>query len=192
MQSVAWPNPVTDFSHPRTDSAPWLSVPASLPAGAERRLPLGSEPDRLGLLWCPPDPEIAPEGFWILAGPISTELAADIHNHLAENRSTPVWRPETDKLAAYFNYSSAVTALSQLSILAGFYGHERDEAEAPVAHFAFPTQAQLDYAARICPPGALEHAGEDLWTTDIGALPAATRNVLHMPLQPILVRAVAR
>ena len=192
MQSTAWPNPVTDFSRPRTDSVPWLSVPASLPAGTERRLPLGAEADRLRLLWCPPDPEVAPAGFWILADPISTELAAAIHNHMAESRDTPVWRPETDKLPAYFNYSAAVTALSQLSILAGLYGHERDEAEAPLAHFAFPTQAQLDYASRVCLPDALEFPGEDLWTTDARALPAGTRNVLQQPLQPILVRAVAR
>jgi hypothetical protein len=31
-----------------------------------------------------------------------------------------------------------------------------------VAHFTFPTQAQLDYASRVCPPDALEHTGEDL------------------------------
>jgi hypothetical protein len=187
------PNPVSDFSRPRTDSAPWLSVPASLPAGTERWLPLGSEPDRLRLLWCPPKPGVAPEGFWILAEPISTELAAAIHNHFAENRTTPVWRTEHGSGLATFDRKTQLTFVSNLSILSGLYGKEKEEVDAPVAHFTLPTNAQLYYARSVCSHRALAIPDVYPWTKEIAAHSASDAfSPVFMSLQPILVRAVAR
>ena len=193
VEDASLPNPVTDFSRPRTDSAPWLSVPASLPAGTERRLPLGSEPDRLRLLWCPPKPGVAPEGFWILAEPISTELAAAIHNHFAEKRTTPVWRAEPETDFARFDRNVEGVIRSQLSILAGFFGHERDEADVPVANFELPTNAQIYYARSVCRSSSMPLPDDYVWTRELDAVSHSDDYApVLMPLQPILVRAVAR
>ena len=182
VQSAAVQNPVTDFSRPVADAGEWFALTPPPAPGTRKTLALGAAPDRLTLVWCPPHPKVAPNGFWILESGIDPELACKIHDNFPDDPDFRVWQPEPryPMLEAHFGLSSATDLLEKLNALAGF---------GDAAHFAFPTTMQINYAKQVFPPLSASIPLEDQWFDEyaVAFSVSSGRDMAFMPLQPILV-----
>ena len=182
VQSAAFQNPVTDFSRPVADAGDWFALTPPPAPGTRKTLALGAAPDRLTLVWCPPHPKVAPNGFWILESGIDPELACKIHDNFPDDPDFRVWQPEPryPMLEAHFGLSSATDLLEKLNALAGF---------GDAAHFAFPTTMQINYAKQVFPPLSASIPLEDQWFDEyaVAFSVSSGRDMAFMPLQPILV-----
>ncbi len=182
VQSAAFQNPVTDFSRPVADAGEWFGLTPPPAAGTRKTLALGAAPDRLTLVWCPPHPKAAPNGFWIVESGIDPELACEIHDNFPDDPDFRVWQPEPryPMLEAHFGLSSATDLLEKLNALAGF---------GDAAHFAFPTTMQIHYAKQVFPPLSASIPLEDQWFDEyaVAFSVSSGRDMAFMPLQPILV-----
>ena len=182
VQSAAFQNPVTDFSRPVADAGEWFALTPPPAPGTRKTLALGAAPDRLTLVWCPPHPKVAPNGFWILESGIDPELACKIHDNFPDDPDFRVWQPEPryPMLEAHFGLSSATDLLEKLNALAGF---------GDAAHFAFPTTMQINYAKQVFPPLSASIPLEDQWFDEyaVAFSVSSGRDMAFMPLQPILV-----
>jgi len=182
VQSAAFQNPVTDFSRPVTYAGEWFGLTPPPAAGTRKTLALGAAPDRLTLVWCPPHPKAAPNGFWIVESGIDPELACEIHDNFPDDPDFRVWQPEPryPMLEAHFGLSSATDLLEKLNALAGF---------GDAAHFAFPTTMQINYAKQVFPPLSASIPLEDQWFDEyaVAFSVSSGRDMAFMPLQPILV-----
>ena len=182
VQSAAFQNPVTDFSRPVADAGEWFALTPPPAPGTRKTLALGAAPDRLTLVWCPPHPKVAPNGFWILESGIDPELACKIHDNFPDDPDFRVWQPEPryPMLEAHFGLSSATDLLEKLNALAGF---------GDAAHFAFPTTMQINYAKQVFPPLSASIPLEDQWFDEyaVALSVSSGRDMAFMPLQPILV-----
>ena len=182
VQSAAFPNPVKDFSRPVADAGEWFGLTPPPAPGTRKTLALGAAPDRLTLVWCPPHPKAAPNGFWLLESGVDPQLACEIHDNFPDDPDFRVWQPEPryPMLEAHFGLSSATDLLEKLNDLAGF---------GDAAHFAFPTTMQIDYAKQVYPPLSASIPLEDQWFDEYAVAFSASsgRDMAFMPLQPILV-----
>ena len=182
VQSAAFQNPVTDFSRPVADAGEWFGLTPPPAPGTRKTLALGAAPDRLTLVWCPPHPKAAPNGFWILESGIDPGLACEIHDNFPDDPDFRVWQPEPryPMLEAHFGLSSATDLLEKLNALAGF---------GDAAHFAFPTTMQIAYAKQVYPPLSASIPLEDQWFDEyaVAFSVSSGRDMAFMPLQPILV-----
>ena len=182
VQSAAFQNPVTDFSRPVADAGEWFGLTPPPATGTRKTLALGAAPDRLTLVWCPPHPKAAPNGFWILESGIDPELACEIHDNFPDDPDFRVWQsePRYPMLEAHFGLSSATDLLEKLNAIAGF---------GDSAHFEFPTMMQIDYAKQVYPPLSVSIPNGDMWFSEFAAAFSVSSggDMVFMPLQPILV-----
>lgn len=182
VQSATFPNPVTDFSRPVADAGEWFGLTPPPAPGTRKTLALGAAPDRLTLVWCPPHPKAAPNGFWLLESGVDPQLACEIHDNFPDDPDFRVWQPEPryPMLEAHFGLSSATDLLERLNALAGF---------GDAAHFAFPTTMQIAYAKQVYPPLSASIPLEDQWFDEyaVAFSVSSGRDMAFMPLQPILV-----
>ena len=138
--------------------------------------------DRLALVWCPPHPKAAPDGFWILEWGVDPQLACEIHDNFPDGPDFEVWKPEPryPLPEAHFGLAAATNLLEKLNALAGF---------GDAAHFEFPTTMQISYAKRAYPPLSVSIPAEDLWCSELANAFSASSggDMVFMPLQPVLV-----
>ena len=186
--------PQADSVAGATDAADWFPSDG-VPAGHVRTLPLvGST---LRLAWCPPDPQIAPFGFWVASAPLSNAqvwMLRDRFNSLHSDSTDSDGALGDGDFPAMVPWNDAKTLLVKLDnatniryrgLLRGIVGDDHS------LRFAFPTQAQYEYAARICAGCGLTILADDIWTRDtadafLSGNPKML-SLLEMPVHPILV-----